>query len=75
MCKPGGLKLRSVIITKIILELVRRERNHICAKSLRLEVSGRRSRGRPKKRCRDNIQGDMKKYQRTETWHNIENIG
>ena len=25
-----------------------RERNHICAKSLRLEVSGRRSRGRPK---------------------------
>ena len=39
---------------------LRRERNHICAKSLRLEVSGRRSRGRPKKRWRDNIQGDMK---------------
>ena len=45
---------------------VRRERNHICAKSLRLEVSGRRRRGRPKKRWRDNIQGDMKKYQLTE---------
>ena len=26
----------------------RRERNHICAKSVRLEVSGRRSKGRPK---------------------------
>ena len=35
---------------------LKRERNHICAKSLRLEVSGRRSRGRPKKRWRDNIQ-------------------
>ena len=45
-----------------------RERNHIrfCAKSLKLEVSGRRSRGRPKKRWRDNIQGDMKTYQLTE---------
>ena len=45
---------------------LRRERNPICTKSLRLEVSGRRSRGRPKKRWRDNIQGDMKKYQLTE---------
>ena len=45
---------------------LRRERNHICAKLLGLEVSGRRSRGRPKKRWRDNIQGDMKKYQLTE---------
>ena len=27
---------------------LRREPNHICAKSLRLEVSGRRSRGRPR---------------------------
>ena len=45
---------------------LRRERNHICAKSLRVEVSGRRSRDRPKKRWRDNIQGDMKKYQLTE---------
>ena len=45
---------------------LRRERNHICAKSLRLEVSGRRNRGRPKKRSRDNIKGDMKKYQLTE---------
>ena len=45
---------------------LRRERNHICAKSLRLEVSGRRSSVRPKKRWRDNIQGDMKKYLLTE---------
>ena len=45
---------------------LRRERNHICAKSLRLEVSGRRSRGRPKKRWMDNIKGDVKKYQLTE---------
>ena len=45
---------------------LRRECNHICAKSLRLEVSGRRRRSRPKKRWRDNIQGDMKKYQLTE---------
>ena len=35
-------------------------------KSLRLEVSGRRNRGRPRKRWRDNIQGDMKKYKLTE---------
>ena len=45
---------------------LRREPYHICAKSLRLEVSGRRNRGRPRKRWRDNIQGDMKKYQLTE---------
>ena len=45
---------------------LRRECNHISAKSLRLEVSGRRSRGRPKKRLRDTIKGDMKKYQMTE---------
>ena len=45
---------------------LRREPNDICAKSLRLQVSGRRSRGRPKKRWRDNIQGDMWKYQLTE---------
>ena len=38
---------------------LRRERSHTCAKSL-IEVSGRRSRGRPKKIWRDNIQGDMK---------------
>ena len=41
------------------------EHNH-CAELLRLEASGRRSRGRPKKRWRDNIQGDRKKYQLTE---------
>ena len=44
---------------------LRREHNHICAKSLLLEVSGRRSRGRPKKRWRDNIKEDMKKYRLT----------
>ncbi len=55
------------------VDCLRREHNHILVKSLRLEVSGRRSRGRPKKRWRDNIkrwrdniQGDMKKYQLTE---------
>ena len=45
---------------------LKREPNHICVKSLRLEVSGRRNRGRSRKRWRDNIQGDMKKYQLTE---------
>ena len=45
---------------------LRREPHHICAKSLRLEVSGRRNRSRPRKRWRDNIQGDMNKYQLTE---------
>ena len=35
------------------------------AKSLRLEVSGRRSRGRQKQRWKD-IKKDMKKYQLTE---------
>ena len=41
---------------------LRLEPNHICVKSLSLEVSGTRNRGRPKKRWRDNIKGDMKKY-------------
>ena len=46
---------------------LRRERNHIlCAKSLRLDVSGIRSRDQPKKRWRNNIQGYLKKYQLTE---------
>ena len=47
---------------------LRRERNHTSAKSLRLEVSGRRSRGRPKKSkiWRVNVKGDMKEYQLTE---------
>ena len=57
----GGLRWFAVVCLIVIPE-----RNHICAKSLRLEVSGRMSRGRPKKRWRDNIQGDMKKYQLTE---------
>ena len=37
--------------TKVVWPLLegRREPNHICAKSLGLEVSGRKSRGRPKK--------------------------
>ena len=45
---------------------LRQERNHVCAKSLILEVSGRMSRGRPRTRRRDNIQRDMKKYRLTE---------
>ena len=45
---------------------LRLENNHICVKLLRLKFSERRSRGRPKMRWRDNIQGDMKKYQLTE---------
>ena len=44
----------------------RREPNHICAKSLRLDVSGRRSRCRQKKRWRDNLNESMKKCQLTE---------
>ena len=36
---------------------LRREPKHICAKSLRLEVPGRRSRDRPKQRWRDNVKG------------------
>ena len=51
---------------KLFRHCLRRERNHICAKSLRLKVSGRRSRGRHKKRWSDHIQEDMKKYQLTE---------
>ncbi len=51
---------------RLIGHCLRREPNHICAKSLRLEVSGRRSRGRPKKRGRDNIKEDTKKYQLAE---------
>ena len=50
----------------------RQEHTHICVKSLRLEVSGRRSRGRPKKRWRDNIQEDEMKYQLTESLQKIE---
>ena len=53
---------------------LRREHNHIRAKSLRLEVSGRRSRGRPKKRWRSNVKDDMKKYRLTEDVE-IENTG
>ena len=43
-----------------------REHNRICAKLIRSEVSGRRSRGRPKKRWRDNMKEDTNKYQQTE---------
>ena len=45
---------------------LRREPSHICAKSLRLEVSGRRRRGRSKKRRRDKIKEDMERYRLTE---------
>ena len=51
-------------VETLIENSLRREPNHISANSLRLEVSGRRRiRGRPKKRWRDNINGNMKKYQ------------
>ena len=52
--------------TKVFGHCLRREHNHICAKSLRLEVYGRRSRGRTKKRLSDNTQEDIRKYQLTE---------
>ena len=42
------------------------EANGIAKKLLRLEVSGRRSRGKPKKRWRDNIKEGTKKYDLTE---------
>ena len=68
--KEAHVKPVATFLEKKILKWVghclRRERNHICAKSLTLEVSGRRNRGRPKKRWRDNVKGDMKKYQLTE---------
>ena len=64
--KPVETFLENKTLIKWFGHCLRREHNHICAKSLRLEVSGRRSRGRPKKRWRDNIKGDTKKYQLTE---------
>ena len=45
---------------------LRREHKYIWVKSLRLEVSGRRSRGRPKMRWRDNIKENMTKYRLAE---------
>ena len=50
---------------------LRRDPTHICAKPLRLEVSGRRSRGGPKKRWRHNIKEDMEKYQLTEDMEQV----
>ena len=46
---------------KLFGHCLRRELNHICAKSLRLEVSGRRNIGRQKKRWRDNMNEGMNK--------------
>ena len=44
--------------------------------SRRIEVSGRQSRGRPKKAWSDNIKEGMKKYQlREDMAHTIENTG
>ena len=44
-----------------------RTRPHLFfTKLLKLEVSGRRSRGRPEERWKDNKKEDMKKYQLTE---------
>ena len=54
---------------------LRREQNHICAKSLRQEASGRRRRGRPKKRWSDNIKEDTKYTNWLNTWHKIEITG
>ena len=52
--------------TKVVWPLLETRPLHIPAKSLSLEVSGRRSRCRPKKRWRDNnIYGYIKKYQLT----------
>ena len=51
---------------KMFGHCLRREHNHICSKSLRPEVSGRWSKGRPKKIWMNNIKKDMKKYQLTE---------
>ncbi len=52
--------------TQVVGHCLMRERKDISAKTQILEVSVRRTRGRPKKRGRYNIQGDMKKYQLTE---------
>ena len=54
----------------------RRERNHICAKSLRLEVYGRRSRGRPKKiDAGTTYRETWRNINWLKTWRNIENTG
>ena len=45
---------------------LRRESNHIGDKSLKLEVCGRRTRTRSKKRWSDNIKEDTEKSQLTE---------
>ena len=64
--KEAHVKLVGTFLENKILKwfdhCLRREHNHICAESLRLEVSGR-SRGRTKKRCTDNVKKDMKKCQ------------
>ena len=48
--KPVESFLENKRLFKWFGHCLRRERNHISAKSLRLEVSGRKSGGRPKKR-------------------------
>ena len=65
--KTYRLKLSWKTKTNMIWPLLEaRTQPHVCAKSLRSEVSGRRIRGRPKKKWRHNIKEDMKKYQLTE---------
>ena len=55
---------------------LRRERSHVCAKSLRLEVSGRRGRSRPKKEMEGQHTGRHEEIPADwKTWHNIENTG
>ena len=65
---PGGrrieimLKLSWKTRLKWFDHWLRREHNHICVKSQRVEVSVIRSRVHPKKRCRDNLKEDMNKF-------------
>ena len=51
---------------KMFGHCLRREHNHICSKSLRPDISGRWSKGRPKRIWRDNIMEHMNNYQLTE---------
>ena len=63
--KEAHMKPVETFLLKWFGHCLRREPNLICAKSLILQVSGRRNSGRPKKRWRDNIKRDINKYQQT----------
>ena len=64
--KAAHIKHVEKFLDKWFGHCLRREQNHIWDKSLRVEVSGRRSLGRPKKSWRDSIKEDMKYCQITE---------